>query len=141
MVRRSLEASPAEMAVEHVDSKDLEQCGARRRMRRRSASEEMLTRVEDGCWGEVVRGAIMVVLFLLLYLHVRDVFELGEAGERLLLICYRSGMGNEFERVPTCCLMRYNQGLEGWRSVGRNERANDHCGGSAPIHGSEVTGS
>jgi hypothetical protein len=70
-------------------------------MRRRSASEEMLTRVEDGCWGEVVRGAIMVVLFLLLYLHVRDVFELGEAGERLLLICYRSGMSNEFERVPT----------------------------------------
>lgn len=55
-------ASPLVMALEQEDSNVAEEflsmCDARIRMRRRSASEEMLTRVEEGCCGQ----AIMLVI-------------------------------------------------------------------------------
>ena len=53
-------ASPFDMAAEQLASNDLEACGARIWMRRSSASEETLTRVEEGCCGEVM----MVAIFL-----------------------------------------------------------------------------
>lgn len=71
MVRMRPAASPFVIAVEQFDSNVLEVvCGARIRIRRRSASDEMLTRVEEGCCGEV----IMVAIIFRLYLCARDVF-------------------------------------------------------------------
>ena len=75
MVRKSPMASPLDMKVVQVVSKDLDASsppvtwGERRRMRRRSASEEMLTRVEEGCWGEmeVWMVAIVVLLCVIVY--------------------------------------------------------------------------
>jgi hypothetical protein len=57
-----LAASPEEMAAEQLDSNEEEEeaCGARIRMRRRSASEEMLTRVAEG-WGEEDVSSVMLL--------------------------------------------------------------------------------
>jgi len=64
-VRSKPAASPLEMAEAQALSKEegLGVEGARTRMRRGSASSEMLTRVEEGWGGEVV---VIVVAILLL---------------------------------------------------------------------------
>ena len=61
MVRSKPVASPFDTEEAQVASKVLEAaCGARMPIRRRSASEEMLTRVEEGCCGE---GSMEAIVF------------------------------------------------------------------------------
>ena len=64
-------ASPLVMALEQEDSNVAEElvsmCDARIRMRRRSASEEMLTRVEEGCCGQAIMLVIIYFCVCMMY--------------------------------------------------------------------------
>jgi len=68
-------ASPLVMALEQEDSNVAEElesmCDARMRMSRRSASEEMLTRVEEGCCGQAI---MLVILYICVCVCMMCVF-------------------------------------------------------------------